>query len=86
MFAFFVLHLFSAGGRHLSSVSKLIHLIERLEKLHTEAQGFISSPNHDMTILFDVSRRWIQYLNRCVALSDSKVEEVPGASVPFSLK
>ena len=28
----------------------------------------------------------IQYLNRCVAASDSEVLEAPGAIVPFSIK
>ena len=33
-----------------------------------------------------MSRRWSQYLNRCVAASASELEEAPGASVLFSLK
>ena len=46
----------------------------------------ISSPHLATTLLFDVSRRWSQYLNRCVAALASEVEEAPGASVPFSLE
>ena len=34
-FAFVALHLFSAGGRHLSAVAELLCLIERLEEQHT---------------------------------------------------
>ena len=35
--AFFcvTLHLFSAGGRHLSAVAELLPLIKRLKELHT---------------------------------------------------
>ena len=84
-FAFVALHLFSAVGRHSSAVAELLRLIERLEDLHTEVQGVISSPNLATTLLFDVLRRWSQYLNRCVAASDSKVVEAPGGRVPFSL-
>ena len=40
-FAFVALHLFSAGGHHLSAVAKLLRLIERLEELHTKVQGVI---------------------------------------------
>ena len=46
----------------------------------------ISSPHLAKTLLFDVSRRLSQYLNRCVAASASEVEEAPGASVPLSLE
>ena len=55
-------------------------------ELHTELQGIISSPRLATILLFDVSRWWIQYLNRCVVVSDSKVVEAPGGSVPFSLE
>ena len=85
-FAFVVLHLFSAGGCHSSTVAELVRLIERLEELHTEVQGMISSPRLDTTLLFDVLRRWSQYLNRCVAASASEVVKSPGDSVPFSLE
>ena len=57
-FAFVALHFFSAGGRHSSVVAKLLRLIERLEELHTEVQGMISSPHLSTTLLFDVSLRW----------------------------
>ena len=86
IFAFVASHLFSPGGRHSSAVAKILRLIERLEELHTEVQGMISSPHLATTLLFDVSRRWSQYLNRCVAESASELEEAPGVSVPFSLK
>ena len=85
-FAFVTLHLFSAGERHSSAVDELLRLIERLEELHTEVQGMISSPHLATTLLYDVSWRWSKYLNRCVAASASEVEEAPGDSVPFSLK
>ena len=49
-------------------------------------QGMISSPHLATKLLFDVSRRRSQYLNRCVAASASEVEEAPGASAPFSLE
>ena len=44
----------------------------------------ISSPHLAKTLMFYVSRRWSQYLNRCAAASAAEVEEAPGASVPFS--
>ena len=31
-------------------------------------------------------RQWSQYLNRCVAASDSEVTKAPRASTPFSLE
>ena len=46
----------------------------------------ISSPHLATTLLYDVSWRWSQYLNRCVAALASEVEEAPWASVPFSLE
>ena len=85
-FPFFALHLFSAGGHHSSTVTKLFRPIERLEELHTEVQGMISSPHLAATLLFDVSRRWSQYLNRCVEALALEVVEAPGGGVPFSLK
>ena len=60
MFAFVALHLFSAGLLHLSAVAEIFCLIERLEELHTEVQGLISSPHFATTLLFDVSRQWTQ--------------------------
>ena len=65
-FAFVASHLFSAGGQHSSAIAELLRLIERLEELHTEVQGMISSPHLATTLLFDVSRRWSLYLNWCV--------------------
>ena len=53
-FAFVTLHLFYAGGRHLSAVAELLRLIDRLEELHTEVQGMISSPHLYTTLLFNV--------------------------------
>ena len=84
-FAFVVLHLSSTGGRHSSAVAELLRLIGRLEELHTEVERMISSPHLATTLLFDVSRRWIQYLNRCVAASASEVVEATGDSVSLSL-
>ena len=80
-FAFVASHLFSAGRRHSSALAELLCLIERLEELHTELWGVISCPHLATTFLYDVSRRWIQYLNRCVAAL-----EAPGASFPFSIE
>ena len=73
-FTFVASHLFSAGGRHSSAVAELLRLVERLEELHTEVQGMISFPHLATTLLYDVSRRWSQYLNRCMAASASEVE------------
>ena len=46
----------------------------------------ISSPHLATTLLFDVSRRWSQYLNRCVAELALEVVEALGVGVPFSLE
>ena len=46
----------------------------------------ISSPHLATTLLYNVSRRWSEYLNRCAAAPASKVMKAPGASVSFSLK
>ena len=43
----------------------------------------ISLPHLDTALLYDVSRRWSQYLNRCVYAWDSEVLEAPGVSIPF---
>ena len=85
-FPFVASYLFFAGGRHSSTVTELFRLIERLEELHIEVQGMISSPHLAATLLFDVSWRWSQYPNRCVEALDLEVVEVPGGSVPFSLE
>ena len=76
----------AAASRARCRRQTILRLIERLEELHTEVQGMISSPHIAMTLLFDVSRLWSQYLNRCVAASALEVEEAPGTSVPFSFE
>ena len=48
--------------------------------------GMISFPWLAMKLLYDMLRRWSQYLNRCVATSYLEVAEASGASAPFSLK
>ena len=85
-FAFVVLRLFFTGRRHFSAVVELLRLVERLEEIHTEVQGVISSPELSISLLYDVSRRWIQYFNRCMAASSSEVVEAPSSRVSFSLK
>ena len=85
-FAFVALHLFSVGECNSSAVTKILRLIERLEEFHTKVQGMIPYPYLNTTLLYNVSRRWSQYLNMCVAASASEVVEAPGCSVPFSLK
>ena len=55
--AFVATHLFSKGGRHAPAVAELLHLIDRLEELHTEVQGMISSPHLATTLLSNVYRR-----------------------------
>ena len=82
-FTFVASHLSLLGGRHLSTAAKLLRLIEKLEEFHTEVQWMISSPHLATTLLFDVSLRWSQYLNRCVSASALEVVEAPGARVPF---
>ena len=49
-------------------------------------QGTILSPHLAPPLLNDVSQRWSQYINRCVAALASEVVEAPGASIPFSLE
>ena len=36
MFAFVALHLFSSGTRHLSDITNILQLIERLDEIHTK--------------------------------------------------
>ena len=74
------------AGRHSSAVPELLRLIEMLKELHTEVQGMISSPHLATTLLFDVSRRWNLYLNRCVAVFALETLDAPGCQVPFSLE
>ena len=71
-YASVILHLFSAGGRNSSAVAVLLHIITSMEGLHTKVQGMISPPNLATTLLFDVSRRWSLYLNRCMDVSTSE--------------
>ena len=67
--AFVALHLLSAGRHHSSAAAVLLRLIERLEDLHNKVQGMISSPNFTLPrLIFDVSRRCSQYLNRCMTV------------------
>ena len=84
--AFVALSLFPAGGRHLSAIMELIRLIKRLEELHTKVQGMISPPHLATTLLFNVSRRWSLYLNRCVAALTSESLDALGCQVPFLLE
>ena len=49
-------------------------------------QGIITSPQLSTTLIYNVSRRWITYLNRCVATSSLEDVGVPRATVPFSLE
>ena len=56
-FAFVASHLFSVGRCHSSAFAELIRLIERLEELHTEVQGMISSPRLATTLIYDVLGR-----------------------------
>ena len=65
-FNFVTLNLFSAGRRNSPAVTELLGLIERLEEIHTKAQGIISSHHLARTILYNVSQRWSLYLKRCV--------------------
>ena len=85
MFACVASHLFPTGGRHSYTIAELLHLIERLEEIHTEVQGMISPPHLTTTLIFDVLRRWILYLNMCVAALESESLDALGCHVPFSL-
>ena len=84
-FDFFASQIFSVGRRHSSAVTDLLHLITRLEELHTEVQGTISSPHLAMTPLFDVSQWCSLYLNRCVAALVSASIDAPGVRSPYRL-
>ena len=57
-FVFVASHILSSGGQHLSAVTDILCLMDRMEKLHTDVQGVISSPHLATTLLYDVSRRW----------------------------
>ena len=80
------MHLLSTNGRHSSAITELLRLIEIMEELHTEVQGMISSLHLSTTLLFDVSRQWILYLNRCVAALVLESLDTPGCCAPFPLE
>ena len=65
----------ASGVDRISSLERvtLIRLIERLEEIQTKVQGMISSPHLVTTLLYNMSQRWTQNLNRCVTASDSEV-------------
>ena len=69
----------------MSAIAELLRLIERLEDLHTGVQGMISSPQLSTTLLFDMSRQWSLYLNRCVAALAPESLDTLGCHVPFLL-
>ena len=83
--AFIPLHMFSTGGRYSPAISELLRFIERLKDLHTEIQVMISYPHLATTIMYDVSWRWIHYLNRCADASSSEVAEASGDRFIFSI-
>ena len=82
-FAFVAFHLFSAVGRHASAVAELTRLIKRLEELHTEVQGMITTPHLPKTFLYDVLRLWSLYLNRCVTALSSEDVGAAGSTATF---
>ena len=49
-------------------------------------QGMISPPHLDTKIIFDVSRRWSLYLNRCVDASEFESLDAQGYQAPFLLE
>ena len=54
-FAFVASHLFYAGGgQHAAAVAELFRPIEKLEELHIEVQGMITSPHLATTLIYDV--------------------------------
>ena len=70
----------------MATVADLLRLVKRLEELHTEVQEIIASPHLTMTPLYDVSRGWSTYLNRCVATSSLEDTGAPEKTVLFSLE
>ena len=86
MVDFVASHLFSTGGWHSSAIAELLRVIEILEELHTEVQGMISPLHLSTAVLFDVSRQWSLYLNRCVAASALDSLDDLGCHVPFLIK
>ena len=85
MFTFVASHILSAGRGHPSAFAELLCLIERLDDLHAEVQGMISSPHLATTIIYNMSGWWSLYINRCVAALASEDLEALGANTPFSL-
>ena len=55
-YSFVASHLFYADRRHSPAVAETLRFIERLEELHTEMQGVVSSPHLATTLIFDVLR------------------------------
>ena len=49
-------------------------------------QSMISSPYLSTTLLFDLSQRWSQYLDRCMAASVSESLDVLGCYVAFLME
>ena len=87
MFVFVALHLFSMGGSHSSAVSELLHLIDRLEEIHTKFQVMVTDPHLATTFLYDMLCQSRLYLNSCVSVlvSVSEALEATGVTVPFTL-
>ena len=65
-FAFVAFHLLSTGGGDAAAVADILRFIEILEEHQTEVQGMITRPHLTTALLYDVSRRWSLYLNRCI--------------------
>ena len=85
-FSFVALHFWSEVGRHSSTIAEFLRLIKRLEELHTEVLGMISSPYLATILLLDASWRWSLYLFRCVAASVSESMDAPGCHASFLLE
>ena len=70
---------------HSSAVAELLHLIKKLEELHTKVKGIVSSPYLATTLMYDLSWRWRLYLNMCVAVLAAESLEDPETNFPFLL-
>ena len=57
--------------------------MEKLEEIHSEVQEMNTSLHISTTLLYNVSRRWLLYLNRCVTASSSEAVGATGSTVPF---
>ena len=68
-FAFIALHLFYLSGRHTEAVVEILRPIDIMEELRTKIQGAISPPQLATKMIYNVSRWWSLYLNRCEATS-----------------